>query len=86
VSADPLTAQEIEFVCDLLETVLSDEANTMGVFDVTSGGAMSPDEVTEYRAQLGSAVLKLQAMRMHDPAALVWGARLLQTIRKEQEQ
>lgn len=47
-----LTDNETALIRELLETLLADDQNTMGFFDTTSSGAMTPEEVKDSRAQM----------------------------------
>jgi hypothetical protein len=63
VSGGDLNREEINNVADLIEVILGDRANDHGFFDTTSGGAMSPPDISAYRASLASAQRKLLALR-----------------------
>jgi hypothetical protein len=57
-----LTWEETTMVSDMIDVLLADGANLSGVLDTTSGGALSNDDIAEYRRHLESARIKLRAM------------------------
>jgi hypothetical protein len=62
IGGGALSHDEIVFVTDAIETILSDTENKMGFFDVTSSGAMKAAGIAEYRDALYSAQGKLYAL------------------------
>jgi hypothetical protein len=54
-----LTPAERRLVTEVFETILADDDNDMGFFDTSSSGAMRPEEVAEYRAEVAALLAKL---------------------------
>ena len=54
-----LTPAEQRLVMEVFETILADDDNAMGFFDTSSSGAMQPEEVADYRAEMAALLAKL---------------------------
>jgi hypothetical protein len=77
-----LSWDEVTIVSEMIETILSDSTNTAGFFDRTSGGALSDEDVAEYRAALTSAQVKLRSLSVENGGlALTRGQQADQAIR-----
>jgi hypothetical protein len=62
-----LTPAERRLVAEVFEIILADEDNGMGFFDTTSSGAMRPEEVAEYRAEMAALLAKVAGQEASTP-------------------